>query len=32
MFGELVSGRRKKRKTKQNPDNHMSSQIVHVQP
>jgi hypothetical protein len=32
IFGELVSGKKKKRKIKQKPDSHMSSQIVHVQP
>ena len=32
IFGELVSGSRKNKATKQKPDSHMSSQIVHVQP
>jgi hypothetical protein len=31
MFGELVSGRKKNSTTKQNPESHMSSQIVQVQ-
>jgi hypothetical protein len=32
MLGELVSGRKKKRKMRQNDDSHSSSQIVHFQP
>jgi phage protein D len=32
MFVALVSGRQKKRKIRQKPESHMSSQIVHVQP
>lgn len=32
MFGELVSGSAKKRKTRQKLESHMSSQIVHCQP
>jgi len=32
MLGELVSGRRKKRKTQQKPESHMISHMVHLQP
>jgi hypothetical protein len=32
ILGELVSGRKKKRKMRQNDDSHSSSQIVHFQP
>ena len=32
MFVELVSGRKKNRNTRQNPDTHISSQTVQVQP
>jgi hypothetical protein len=32
MLDELVSGRKKKRKARQAPASHKSSQIVHCQP